>query len=286
MATLQDILIYLGKLSRVKGMRTLPVARNTRLRRLLRRRRPPIPYEIGPRGGYMVPYLVQDRHRSIVVRIECYPPTLVRQYWLPVSPELTLLEISAISMLCPTRLYSRVKTFRAYRKRGSKLIFDRDLFLTYDLPELDEDVAPIDGGPPRQKIPSQARLPYAGRAGRHTPSCDRKERWGPCPVPATKKKPPMPNGRPKPRAPKWTARPKTKRLPHAGVASPDVLPHEPQDPRDYGLCLPDRPSRTEAYLWRLAGGDQKRYEDLVAEYSDEITADRVAGRFEVKKVKK
>jgi hypothetical protein len=255
------------------------------LRRLLRRRRPPIPYEIGPRGGYMVPYLVQDRHRSIVVRIECYPPTLLRPYWLPISPELTLLEISAISMLCPTRLYSRVKTFRAYRKRGSKLIFDRDLFLTYDLPELDEDCAPIDGGPPRSKFPPQSLRLYPARRGRHTPGCDRRELWGPCPVQAPKKKPPMPNGRPKPRAPKWTARPKTTRPPHGAPFSPDMLPHEPPHERDR-ICLPDRPTRTEGYLARLAGGDAKRYEDLLCEYSDEVAADRAAGRFEVKKVKK
>ena len=54
----------------------------------------------------------------------------------------------------------------------------------------------------------------------------------------------------------------------------------------YVVCLPERPTATEARLWRLAGGDPAKYTDLVIEYSDEIAADREAGRFAPKTPKR
>jgi len=60
--------------------------------------------------------------------------------------------------------------------------------------------------------------------------------------------------------------------------------HLPEE--GYIFCLPERPTSTEARLWRLAGGDPSKYTDLAIEYSDEIAADRAAGRFAPKTPKK
>jgi hypothetical protein len=288
-ATLQDILTYLQTRRLFKRKHPLTIKGTSSFtRNLLRRRRVPIPYEKGLRGGYLLPYLVTDRGVERVVEIECYAPTPLRPYYLPISPELTLFEVSAIAMYRPTRMYALAKTFRAYGKRGNKLVFDRDKFMTYDLLELDEDCAPLDGAPARPASPYAGYSDYAPkvRAGRHKPGCDRTESWGPCPVPDTPKERRRPHDRKPRRGPKWTARKPTSRSLHGKSPSADGSAKEPHPLRSVTPHRPTRTTRTEAYLRRLAGGDEKRYQDLASEYSDEIDADRAAGRFEPTKHKK
>ncbi|MEK6373243.1 MAG: hypothetical protein AABO58_11150 [Acidobacteriota bacterium] len=217
-----------------------------------------------------------------------FPPTALRPYWLPVELELTLLEVAALSKLSPSRLYTRAKTFRSLRKRGSKLVFDRDVFLRYDLPALSPDFQrftdPTKPAAPAAAAARSASAP-AGRRGRHRPGCDRKETAGPCPVPPRTKKPKMPNDRKPRRGPRWTSEPKKPRRPHDRPVKP-AAPKSSEPVDVYPACLPEQPTRTEAYLWRLAGGDPAKYEALAAEYSDEIAADREAGRIEPKRRKR
>lgn len=229
----------------------------------------------------MVLYLVHDRKRTHVVMIECYPPTAERPFWLPMSPELTLLEACAIAMYRPTRMYALAKTLRSCRKRGGKLIFDSVTFVTYDLPRLDEDhTAAFDDEPPkRPKLPppipwdAEYLVPPDVRAGRHRRGCPRTETSGPCPVDASPKV--RPNDRKPPRRLKWTTRKHGPRRHHTADDPSFTTPDLDNDV----TCLPVRPTRTEATLWRLAGGDPDKYADLTMEYSDEIEADREAGRF-------
>ncbi|HEX6087517.1 MAG TPA: hypothetical protein VF266_23490 [Thermoanaerobaculia bacterium] len=291
MANLVDFLTYLLKSSARKRERLLTiVSPSAFVRRLLRRSaqgRGQIPYPRGLRGGYLIPYLVIDRGKERVVEIECYPPTPERPYYLPISPELTLLEISAIAMYRPTRMYALAKTLTSCTKRGGKLVFDTAKFITYDLPRLDEDhdAALDDGPPPGPKVPPPMPFdtgyrPVPGvRAGRHKPGCPRTETWGPCPVDDPPKEWKKPNDRKRRRGPKWTSRNHGPRRSHTADAALAAA----QSPTEYQQCLPARPTRTEARLWRLAGGDPVKYGDLAMEYSDEIEADREAGRFEVKK---
>lgn len=293
MATLRDVFTYLRNLAIRKRERKLTISRPCALvRRLLHRKREkrdPYPHERGPRGGYMVLYLVHDRHRTHVVTIESYPPTEERPYWMPMSPELTLLEVAAISMLRPTRIYALAKKFRSCRKRGAKLVFDCELFMRHDLPELDEFYSPADDAPPR---PNEERRTSAlatnVRAGRHKPGCPRTESWGPCPVDAPPKKPPMPRSRTARRGTRWTAdlRTKASRKSHGEKPVIDWSETDVRPETGYRVCLPEHPTATEARLWRLAGGDSAKYTDLAIEYSDEIEADRAAGRFAPKSPKK
>jgi len=281
--SLLDILLYLRRQSAVKRRRMLTIARHSKLlRRLRRRSRLPIPYPKGPLGGYLVPFAVIEPRRCRVhfIEIEMYAPTLLRPYWLPVQLELNVLEVAAISKIAPSSLYRVAKRFRSVRRRGGRLFFDRDDFLRYDLPELDSYCLPE----PRP-VNAGSEPPRGRRPGRHLPSCDRKEPAGPCSRPT--KKPPMPIARRVRRAPRWTERPRTKRPAHGKPAAPDVSAREPQ-PQEQAATTgrPTRRTRTEAYLWRLAGGDARRYQDLVIEYSDEIAADRAAGRFAPTKNKK
>jgi hypothetical protein len=291
-ATLRDVFNYLRNLSTRKRERRLTISRPSAfIRRLLRRpeqAREPYPHERGPRGGYMVVYLVYDRKRTHLVTIESYPPTGERRYWLPMSPELTLHEACAIAMYRPTRMYALAKTLRSCSKRGGKLIFDTATFMTYDLPRLDEDYTAAFADEPGQKVPPTVsydaayRMVPGVRAGRHKPGCPRTETWGPCPVDDPPKEWKQPNDRKPRRGPKWTSRKHGPRRSHTADAALAAA----QSPTEYQRCLPERPTRTEARLWRLAGGDPVKYEDLAMEYSDEIEADREAGRFEVKNVKK
>jgi hypothetical protein len=232
-------------------------------------------------GGYLVPFTIVEprRHRVHFVEIEMYPPTLLRAYWLPVALELSLLEVAAISKIAPSSLYTRVaKRFRSVRRRGARLVFDRDEFLMYDLPELDPYCVPE----PRP-LSAAAAWPRSRRRGRHRADCDRRETEGKCPIQTTKA--PMPNERRTRRAPRWTARRRTTRPAHGKPTASDAREKEPQPEQSATPHRPTRTTRTEAYLRRLAGGDEKRYQDLVIEYSDEVAADRAAGRFEPTKNK-
>jgi hypothetical protein len=293
-ATLRDVFTYLRNLRTRKRERTLTITRpSTFVRRVLRRtkhRRGPLPYPRGIRGGYVIPYLVVDRGIEHVVEIECYAPTLRRPYYMPMSPELTLFEVSAIAMYRPTRMYPLAKTLRSCSKRGGKLIFNTAIFITYDLPRLDDDYTEAfdDEPTPGPKVPPP--VPYdAGycsapnvRAGRHKRGCPRRETWGRCPVDDPPKEWKQPNDRKPRRGSKWTSRKHGPRRSHTADAALTAA----QSPEEHQHCLPGRPTRTEARLWRLAGGDPKKYEDLAMEYSDEIDADREAGRFEPTKRKK
>jgi hypothetical protein len=287
-ANLIDFLTYLLKLSPRKRERKLTILRpSTFVRRFVRRApqgRGSIPYPQGLRGGYVIPYLVIDRGEERVVEIECYPPSPIRPYYYPMSPELTLLEASAIAMYRPTRMYPLAKTLTSCRKRGGKLVFDTARFMTQDLPGLDEDyTAAFEDEPtPGRRVPPA--IPYdAGyrpvpgvRAGRHKPGCPRTETWGPCPVDEPPKERDRPNDRKSRRGPKWTSRKHGPRRSHTADAAFTAS----RSTEPYPQCRPARPTRTEARLWRLAKGDAEKYEDLAMEYSDEIDADREAGRFE------
>lgn len=86
----------------------------------------------------------------------------------------------------------------------------------------------------------------------------------------------MPSQDMAPPAQSRTPQPRLRRQPRRRVRrarnETDIWPDD-----GYLVCLPDRPTATEARLWRLAGGDPAKYTDLAIEYSDEIEADRAAG---------
>ena len=294
MDTLKDFITFLRNWRRVKKAPVLSVGRSTRLLRKRNPRRPlPIPpYQRGEMGGCLVPFKVEEpkRFREWIVWIEMFPPTLLRPYWLPVETELTLVQVAAMTKMSPSRIYGRLRThpMRSAQKRGSKWVFLRDEFLRYDLPELDPDCEREprpDGGaeatPGFRMRRNDEQLPTwpernEGRAGRHVPGCHRRHR-GICPVPPRAKKPRQPLDRAPRRGLRWTTNPRTKtpRPSHGSAADRRETPRQDE----YRECLPDRPTATEMRLWRLAGGDPSKYTDLAIEYSDEIAADRAAGRF-------
>lgn len=293
MATLRDVFTYLRNLRSRKREQRLTINRPSAfVRRLLRHRKQghgPLPYPRGPRG-YLIPYLVVDRGKERVIVIECFAPTPFRPYYTPVSPEISLLEASAIAMYRPTRMYALAKTLRSCSKRGGKLIFDTAIFITYDLPRLDEDrTTALDDEPvPGPKVPPA--VPYdAGcryvpevRAGRHKQGCPRTETSGPCPVEDRPKERKQPNDRKSRRGPKWTSRKHGPRRSHTADATLAAA----QSPEEYQQCLPERPTTVELRLWRLAGGDPEKYRSLAMEYSDEISEARAAGLFAPKPKKR
>jgi hypothetical protein len=286
-ATLKDILTYLHFLSIFKGERPLPRIRpSVFVRRLVRRRRGPIPYPKGRLGGYLVPFWVVEPKRleEHLITIEMFPPTALRPYWLPVELELTLLQIAAISKISPTRLYRLCKTFLSLRKRGSKLVFDRDAFIEHDLEALNPDYfafGPDGSSEPPTTPPTPAQ---SFRPGRHIPGCDRQH-LGKCETrPETPVRVPKRTSDTPRREPRWTEKMRRTNLQEdvPAEASWDTAPSAP-------IALSGPPARatsTELRLWRLAGKDPRRYSDLAVEYSDEISADRAAGRFESQSMQK
>jgi hypothetical protein len=287
MMGLVDIFLYIRQRSVVKRRRVRAIARPSKLLHRLRRRRPPIPYPQGPLGGYLVPFAVWDLRRGREhlrrVVIEMYAPTPTRPYWFPVELEVDFLSVCALMKAAPASGYRRVQLFQSIRYRGNRIFFDRDEFYEHDLPLLDR-VFPHD-----EECPNEPPRVRNARPGRHRVSCADRDYRGPCPAP-----PPSPTRRrPHDRQPRrggrrWTPRPGTPRPPHGKPAAPDASAREKQPPTQTAtIGRPTRRrTRTEGALWRLAGGDAKRYQDLLVEYSDEIDADRAAGRFEWMKNKK
>jgi len=268
----QNRLTYLRQLSSVKRGRTLTISRGAPLHRLLarRRRRAPIPYPRGRRGGYLVPFAVIDGRRgheySVTVVLEMYPPTRMRPHYLPVDLELTLLQMSALTRWAPTTCYRRCKAFQSIRYRGNRIYFDRDQFFDEDWPLLDNARA-------RDERPAGRTTGRNARAGRHRKDCaSPASHTGKCPRATGTRRASRAQRGTRRGGRRWTAEPKRARPPH-GVVDAAVQ----DDPTCSAVEAPL--TLVEGRLLRLAGGNPELFASLREEYSDEVDADRAAGRF-------
>jgi hypothetical protein len=294
-ATLQDIYSYFRKTKFVKRERRLTIERRSSfVNRLLRRTRREFPYARGPLGGYLVPFVVRDRRGGICrehwIKIEMAPPTKARPHWLVLELEISFFQMCGLTHTAVSTGYRSFRKFVSIRYRGNRVYFDRDAFYEHDWGALDRTL-PYDEDRPLE----EEYVPNA-RRGRHRADCRDRTHRGKCAVPPRAKKPRQPSGRRKRHGRRWTtnSRTRTPRPPRTSPRHklqvtadvPDWDEQRPSEQEAYFICLPKRPTATEMRLWRLAGEDPAKYTDLVIEYSDEVAADRAAGRFEARKPKK
>jgi hypothetical protein len=230
-----------------------------------------------------------DREHRVV--IEMAPPTPARPHWLPMELEMSFLQMCALTHTSPSAGYRNFRKFVSIRYRGNRVYFDRDAFYEHDWGMLDRTF------PHDEDRPLEDEYVPNARPGRHRADCRDRTHRGRCAVPPRAKKPRQPGGRRKRHGRRWTTnlqtrtpRPPRTSLRHELQVTTDVPDWNdaprPSEQEAYIICLPERATATEMRLWRLAGEDPAKYTDLVIEYSDEVAADRAAGRFEAKKPKK
>jgi hypothetical protein len=264
MDTRQNRLAYLRRLSSVKRGRTLTILWRVLLapHLLARKQRTSIPYPRGSRGGYLVPFTVLDGRRGyeheVTVVIEMFAPTSARPHYLPVDIEISLLQMSALTRWARTTCYRRCRSFKSIRYRGNRIYFDRDTFYEEDWPLLDnvrardESRSDWTTAPRRNARPGRHRRDCVNPAS-HKGRCSRRRTDGP-------------------RHGRWMATPNCARPPHR---RPAPVPDDPTG----GAPPETRWTVVECRLFRLAGGNPELFSSLRDEYSDEVAADRAAGRF-------
>jgi hypothetical protein len=221
-----------------------------------------------------VPFTVLDGRRgyehTVPVVIEMFAPTPARPHYLPVDLEISLLQMAALTRWARTTCYRRCRSFRSIRYRGNRIYFDRDTFYEEDWPLLDNARARDEGrsdwttAPRRNARPGRHRRDCVTPAS-HKGRCSRRR------TDASRQSRPGLSGTRRGRLP---ATPNCARRPSHGRPAP-----VPDDPTA-GTPPAARWTLVECRLFRLAGGSAELFASLREEYSDEVAADRAAGRFE------